>query len=103
MSAKAKLGFGFGTKTIKIGNRDWTFRELSVEENDECSDAAQLPDGKWSGRIAMRAMILRSAVDPKLTPDEIAALPISAYNAIVEAVNTVNSGDITVEGDDPNA
>lgn len=103
MSETNDLGYTFANKTVKIGGRDWTFRELSVEENDDCNDSGNGPDGKWNGRAAMRAMILHSCVDPKLSAAQLAKLPLSIYNKIIEAVNDVNSGDFEQDEADPNA
>lgn len=99
MSAKSEFAYDYASKTVKIGSRDWTFRELSVEENDACNDAGNGPDGKWNGRAAMRSMVLHSCVDPKMSPADLAKLPLSVYNRIIEAVNDVNSGDVISESD----
>lgn len=104
MSAAKTDDYSFGTKTITVKGVSYTFREISVDENDECNEVGNGPDGKWNGRAALRMMISKSAVDPKLDLATIGRMPLSVYNAVATAVNEVNSGDLDddAEDSDPN-
>lgn len=103
MSATKALEFPFATKSITIKGTEYTFREITVEENDECNDAGNGPEGKWDGRAALRMMITKSSVEPKLDFATIARMPLAVYNAVATAVNEVNRGDLEDEdAADPN-
>lgn len=87
----------FAEKTAKIGGKTFKFRELSVQENDDCADAAKMPDGTINGRTMMRMMIINSSTEPKLTTKMLAAMPQRAYIRIYDVVNELNTLDIDVE------
>lgn len=91
------LTLPFATKTIRISGKSFTFRELSVEENDNCADAARTENGGINGRTMMRLMIIASATDPKLSADMLAKMPQRAYIRIYDTVNDLNT--ITVDED----
>lgn len=102
--SETKLEYPFATKTITIKGTEYKFREITVEENDLCNDAGTGPDGKWNGRAALRMMIVKSSVDPKITDEQIGKMPLSVYNKVAAAVNEVNSPDDDEEDEsDPNA
>lgn len=94
--------YTFGEAKATVNGKTFTFRELTVDENDEVADAATGPDGKWNGRLALRHMIALSSVEPKLTLAEVGKMPLSTYNAVSKAVNDVNSGDLPADESDPN-
>ncbi len=82
--------FPFEQKTVDILGRSFTFRELSVQENDDCADAARGPDNMINGRTMVRLMMIASSVDPKLTPKNLAALPQRVYAKLYDTVNALN-------------
>lgn len=89
--------FVFAERMLEIDGHPFTFRELSVKENDSCIDAARKPDGSIDGRINMRMMIAKSSVTPKITVDDITTLPNRVYLKIAEFVNDINSIDDAVD------
>lgn len=87
------FNFKFAEKDITIGEQVFTFRELSVADNDFCAEAARDEKGEIDGRKMMRLMIAKSAVDPKLSLEELLTLPNRAYLRFAEAVNDLNAPD----------
>ena len=85
--------FAFAERTLEFEDRKFTFRELSVKENDACIDAARLPDGTINGRTNMRMMIAKSSVSPKITVDDLVGIPNRIYLKLAEFVNDINSID----------
>ena len=88
------------TKTVSIGGKDYTFQELTVAEQDECWDAAQNKDGTFNARLNTRLMVTKAAVDPKVGVGDFAAMPVTIYSAMVDAVRELN---VPAEGEDPNS
>lgn len=93
--------FPFETKNLTIGETEYTFKELTVGENDACADAAKGPDGNIDGRKMMRLMVSKSSVEPKLSLEDLAECPNRLYIKFCEVVNALNIPDD--EDDDPNA
>jgi hypothetical protein len=81
----------------------YVFREVTVEENDACIDAALSPDGNTiNNRVMTRLLILKATVEPKgLTLTELVKLPYRAYEHIRELVNDLNDPERIPT--DPNA
>lgn len=88
------IEFPFAKETVEIAGNTFTFRELTVAENDACADAAQGPDGNFNGRTMMRMMIIESSVEPKLTTEDLAKMPNRVYIKIYDVVNRLNTLDI---------
>ena len=88
-----EMEFPFEERTITIGNRDWRFRELSVQENDDCADTAKDKEGRINGRTMMRMTIIASSVDPKITPAMLAKMPTRVYGKIYDLVNDLQNPD----------
>ncbi len=93
----------FLEKEIEISGKTFRFRELSVAENDSCLEAARKPDGDIDGRIMMRLMMTKSAVEPALNADIISKLPSRVYIKLAETVNDINSAEEEKEGEEGNA
>lgn len=91
--------FPFEEKSVTVGGREWRFRELSVQENDDCADAAKGPDGMINGRTMMRLTILASSVSPKLTPELLAKMPTRLYGKLYDLVNELQNPDTLKDGD----
>ena len=94
--------FPFETKTLTIGETEYTFKELTVGENDFCADAAKNDKGDIDGRKMMRLMVAKSSVEPKLSLEDLLECPNRVYVKFCEAVNDLN---IPADEDDesPNA
>jgi hypothetical protein len=90
----------FEDKEVILGGKTYKFRELSVEENDLCTDAAREEGGMINGRTMMRMMIVTSSVDPKITPDDLAKMPQRVYLRLCDVVNDLNNPDTLSEGKD---
>lgn len=73
----------------------YVFREVTVEENDACLDAAMNPDGNTiNNRTMTRLLILKSTVEPKgFSIKDLVGLPYRAYQHIVDLVNDLNDAD----------
>lgn len=95
------LTLPFAEETINISGREFRFRELTVEENDQCADASKNKDGVVIGRTMMRLMILAAAIEPKLTAESLAKMPQRAYIKIYDLVNRLNS--VPLDEDDEEA
>ena len=92
----------FLEKEVVISGKTFRFRELSVAENDGCLEAARKPDGDIDGRIMMRLMMTKSAVEPALNADIISKLPSRVYIKLAETVNDINSAEEEKEGEEGN-
>lgn len=86
-------GYPMETKTVTYKGKAYKFRELLVEENDLCREAATGPDDKYDGREMMRQMIVMSAVDPEMTRADVGKIPARLYAHFVEAVNELSDPD----------
>jgi hypothetical protein len=93
----------FLEKEVVVAGKAFRFRELSVSENDACLEAARKPDGDIDGRIMMRLMMTKSAVEPALNADIISKLPSRIYIKLAEAVNDINAAEDEEEGSEGNA
>lgn len=99
----AKLDFLFVTRSVKVGEQEFSFREMSVKESDACLDAARKEDGTIDGRLNMRMIISKSSVSPKISVDDIARMPNRVYLKFAEFVNDLNSIDDAEESKDEEA
>ena len=90
--------YAFEERAVTVGGKTFRFRELSVEENDTCSDASRDPSGMINGRTMMRMMILSSSVDPKIDPSMLQKMPQRLYLKLCDVVNELNNPDTL--GDD---
>lgn len=89
-TASEAMEFPFEERELVVGDKKFRFRELSVQENDDCADSAKDQDGRINGRTMMRLMIIQSSVEPKLTPKMLALLPQRVYHKIYDLVNDLN-------------
>jgi hypothetical protein len=90
----------FADKTVTVSGKKFKFRELSVQENDDCADAAKKADGTIDGRVMMRMMIINSSMEPKLTTKQLAKMPQRAYIRIYDVVNELNTLDFSTDEDE---
>jgi hypothetical protein len=90
----------FLEKEIEVAGKKFRFRELSVAENDACLEASRKPNDDIDGRIMMRLMMSKSAVEPKLDADIISKLPSRIYIKLAEAVNDINAAEDEPAGDE---
>lgn len=95
------LDFPLEKRSISYKGVAYTFRELTLAENDACRDAATGPDETFDGRTMMRTMIVTSAVEPELTMDDLGKFPARLYSRIVDLVNDLNDADKLDEDEDP--
>jgi hypothetical protein len=96
--------FAIQDKELDLGMRGkFTFRELTVKENDAARETATAKDGTFNGRTMMRMMVTMSAVEPKISLEQLEKLPQRVYAAIVEFVNDLNDAEsLTDEGEPGN-
>lgn len=100
---EAPFEIPFLEKEVMIAGKAFRVRELSVAENDACLEAARKPDGDIDGRIMMRLMMTKSAMEPSLNADIISRLPSRIYIKLAEAVNDINAAEDEEEGSEGNA
>lgn len=84
------------SKYIVFQGITYTFRELTVAENDECRDLATDKDGNYDGRTHMRMMICTGSVEPKIDPEQLTKFPQRLYGKILELVAELND-ESTIE------
>lgn len=102
-SEEELVEFPFEERSIVIGKQTFRFRELSVQENDDCADASKDAEGRINGRTMMRLTIIASSVEPKITPALLAKMPTRMYGKIYDVVNELLNPDsldgaVEVEG-----
>ncbi len=85
------LEFPFEEKTILVHGREFTFRELSVLENDQSAEKARKPDDTIDGRLMMRFMVAAASVAPKLDVAALAKVPNKIYLQFATVVNDLNA------------
>lgn len=78
-----------------IGRKQYEFKELSVKETDDALESSKGPDGTSNGRLLMRFMVAKASVSPKLTLDDLAALPQRVYLRMCDVINGLNDEDET--------
>ncbi len=82
------------TETLDLGLRGkFSFRELTVEENDTCRETATAKDGSFNGRTMMRMMVTISSIEPNISLESLNKMPQRVYAAIVEFVNDLNDSE----------
>jgi len=92
---------GLDTRTITHKGKSYTFREITVDENDEALEAAKNPDGNTiNTRVMNRMIITLSATDPTISLDDLGKFSHRLYQKIVDTVNELNDPDRVEE--DPN-
>lgn len=99
MAAEVKTTDDLDTRTVIHKGKSYTFREITVDENDEALEASKNPDGNTiNTRVMNRMIITLSAIDPKISLEELGKFSHRLYQKIVDAVNELNDPD-RVEGD----
>lgn len=95
--------YTFEEAEVVIGGKTYRFRELSVEENDGCSDASKEENGFINGRTMMRMMIITSAIEPKIDASVLAKMPQRLYLRLCDVVNELNNPDTLKDDGQGNA
>ena len=94
--------FPYETKGFTFKGIQYTFRELTVAEMDECRESATNDkDQTIDGRLMMRFEICKSAVEPAITLEALAKCPQRLYLNFVDIVNDLNDADALKSEDDP--
>lgn len=94
-----KLEFPPLTKSLTYQGRTFTFRELTVGENDVAREAATDGDN-FDGRKMMRMMVVMSSVDPEISDTDLPNIPQRLYTKIVDLVNELHDPDSLDKKDD---
>ena len=89
------------TKDIIYKGVTYTFRELTVAENDLCRELATGPDDSFDGRIMIRQMIVLGASKPEMTMEQLEKVPQRLYAHFIDVVNALND-PATFEADPGN-
>lgn len=93
-------GYVLETRKITIGGRSWVFRELTVEETDQCRELATDKDSGYDPRKMLRSMIAISSVDPTLTLDQVMRAPQRLFGLWVDVINELADPDTLLPKDD---
>jgi len=83
---------------VEIRGRRYTFRELTIAEYDKLIKQATREEPDSDGdmqevtdsSLLLRLMILKSCIDPKLTPDDLNEKGSKIYRAISSVVNELH-------------
>lgn len=83
---------------VEIRGRRYTFRELTISEYDKLIKQATREEPDADGEmqeitdssLLLRLMILKSCIDPKLTPDDLNEKGSKIYRAISSVVNELH-------------
>lgn len=78
------------TKDVTYQGRTYTFRELTVGENDLARELATNEKDEFDGRVMIRQMIVLGAVAPAMTMDDLEKVPQRLYAQFINAVNDLN-------------
>lgn len=95
------FAFTPASKSISFQGVEYSFRELTVAENDQCRELATDKDGVYDGRKHMRLMICLGSVEPKIDPEDLEKFPQRLYGRILDLVSSLN--DETTLDDEGNA
>jgi phage FluMu protein gp41 len=82
--------FPVETKSVKYRGVTYTFRELTVAENDLCRELATGPDDTFDGRVMIRQMLVVGAVEPPMTMEDLEKVPQRLYAQFIDVVNLLN-------------
>jgi hypothetical protein len=93
--------FDFPTtiKSVTFKGVTYTFRELTLAENDECRDAAKQPNGEVDGILQTRLMVCAASVEPKIKLEDLAKVPLRLYSRFYEIIIELHDEE-TLEGND---
>jgi len=89
------------TKSIAYKGVTYTFRELTVAENDLCRELATGTDDSFDGRTMIRQMIVLGAQSPEMTLEQLEKVPQRLYAQFIDVVNELND-PATFEADPGN-
>jgi len=93
------LGPEFNEQVVSIRGVDYKLRELSIGEYDDLQKKATvMRTSPLTGEdreetdtvLLLRLMVLASVIDPKMTPDKFAAMPMRAAGRLNAAVNRMH-------------
>lgn len=93
---------GFEQKTITVRGKEYTFRELSSTEYDDCvRGSTDVKTGDIDTVQLLRRMIIKGSVEPKLDASALGKLPFGVVGKISGAVNDLHfmPEDLTPLGD----
>ena len=90
VSKRNPFDFPPETKSVTYAGVTYTFRELTVGENDVCRELATGPDDTYDGRVMIRQMIVTGAVDPEMTIEDLDKVPQRLYAQFIDVVNDLN-------------
>lgn len=83
--------FPFAEKTVLVAGREYTFRELSVIENDQAAEKSKQPDGNIDGRLMMKFMVAAASVAPTIDVATLGKIPNRIYLQFATVVNELNA------------
>lgn len=88
---RTPFDFPVETKSITYKGVTYTFRELTVGENDTCRELATGPNpDDFDGRVMIRAMIVEGSVEPKIAMEDLEKIPQRLYAQFIEIINDLN-------------
>ena len=100
--AASSLTPDFLEEEVTVRGSTFRLRELSIGEYDELvKKATQKQTNPMSGEetesidnsLLLKLMVLKCSVDPKLTPETLAGLPMRVFLKLNQTVNRMHYGD----------
>jgi len=101
-AASVSLTPDFLEEEVTIRNVTYKLRELSIGDYDDLVKKATRnvtnpvtgeEDESIDNALLLKLMVLRCSVDPKLTPETLAALPMRVVLKLNQTVNRMHYGD----------
>ncbi len=92
-------GTTFKLRELSIGEYDDIVRKATTKQTNALGEETETIDNA----LLLKMMVLRSSVDPKLTPETLAALPMRVVVKLNSTVNRMHYGDEPEEVTKPDA
>lgn len=85
-------GERYPTDTFEYDGERFTLRAISVDEGDECWDAALGADGKFNNRLNSRLLLVKSLVEPGgITVDQVGKWGGKKYVTLMRHFDALNN------------
>ena len=102
MSPRSLTTADFNEEVVKIRDKDFRLRELSIGEYDDLIKLATTErtnsitgeeEEQTANQLLLKLMVLKCVVDPKLTAEKLASMPMRLVLKLNQAVNRMHYGD----------
>lgn len=90
----------FVERELNLRGVNYRIRELSAQQYDDCVRMATKADDEIDMVALLKLMVTKSLVEPKLTSDDLAALPYRVSRELGSAVNRLHFADEDDQGNE---